>query len=213
MDSSGRYPGRPRRSRPGIAAAIGLVLVVILAGCTGGSPAPGPVAFWDALRITGADEAEGWATFGEMTSASDIVVVAEIASFELSRTFQGDAAEDLVGYGKANLKVIETLQDNPPEGLIPVEFLLGGNPKNYGATVEAIGRAVPQGRFLAFLRAKRGEGEEGLYRLVNSNGLWGQVEGTTIGAPMADPEFGMPYAAELARLASFEELLAYARAR
>lgn len=213
MELPGSAAGRSRRSRPGMAAAIGLVLVMALAGCAGGSQAPGPVAFWDALRITGADEVEGWATFGEMKSAADIVIVAEIASFELGRTFQGDAAEDLVGYGRANLKVIETLRGNPPKGLVPVEFLLGGNPKNYGATAEALGRAVPEGPFLAFLRAKRGEGEEGLYRLVNSTGLWGQVEGTTIGAPMADPEFGMPYAAELARLGSFEELLAYARAR
>jgi hypothetical protein len=211
MDASAPTTGRPGRPRL-VLASIGLLLVVAVTGCTGGSQAPGPTAFWDALRLNGADEAEGWATFREMEAAADIVMVAEVVSFGLSRTIQGDAQEDLVGYGKAEFKVIETLRGKPPEGLVPVEFLLGGNPRDYAARAEQIGRAVPKGRFLVFLRHKGGS-EAGLYRLVNSNGVWGEGQGSTIEAPVSDSEHGTPYQAELAHLASFDELIAYARAR
>lgn len=209
MDASARTTALPRRPRlwP---ALIGVLVVIALAGCTGGSRAPGPTAFWDALRVNGADEAEGWATFREMEAAADIVMVAEVVSFGLSRTIQSDANEAIVGYGKAQFRVIETLRGKPPEGLVPVEFLLPGNPKDYAARAEEMGRAVPEGRFLVFLRHKGGS-EAGLYRLVNSNGLWGEGQGSTIDAPVSDPEHGTPYEAELSHLDSFEELIAYAR--
>lgn len=213
MGVSGPNGTLPRLARSSAAVLLGLLLALASAGCTGGEPAQRRVVFWDELRIDGADEAEGWGTFGEMKAAADVVVVAEIASFEMSRTFQGDAEEDLVGYGRANLKVIESLQGDPPEGLVPVEFLLGGDPESYQATADAIGKAVPGGRFLVFLRAKRGKGEDGLFRLVNSTGLWGPVDGATIGAPMSDPEFGSPYDKELSNVESFEELVAYTRSR
>lgn len=70
---------------------------------------------------------------------------------------------------------------------------------------------LPEDEILVFLRAKRGEGEEGLYRLVNSTGLWvGSDDGVT--APLAedllaaDEKDSEPYPNEVRDISSLDEL-------
>lgn len=169
------------------------------------------MGFFDTLR-TGGDEVEGWTTIGGMKAESDIVGLGRFVSFGLSRTIQGDAPEDVVAYGKALLQLNETISGKAPDGLITVEFILPGNPAKYEATVEELERSLPTGDLLVFLRHKGGR-EAGLYRLVNSNGLWTSTTRAAVDAPFADSELGVPYASELGALTEFDQLVSYVKSR
>lgn len=95
-------------------------------------------------------------------------------------------------------------------------------PQELDTAIEEMSRGLPDGKMLLFLRAKQGASESGLYRLVNSEGLWAEASDGRVEAPLADAihleEDGDPedpghadevevlYPDELRRVFSIEEL-------
>jgi hypothetical protein len=141
--------------------------------------------WWQRLHIHGS-EVEDYESLRTMKQAADATVVGQLQDFRISRHIAGDAAEDRVSYAVANLVITESLGGAERVGSsYPVEFLLGGNPDNVLATIQQQAIALPKSPVIAFLRAKRGSGEKGLYRLVNGAGLWAEGPDGLI-APMAD---------------------------
>lgn len=189
-------------------ATCAIALVATMVACTASNSPPSSMAFFEGLRI-GGDEAEGWATIGEMKSESDIVGTGTFTSFSLGRTIQGDAPEDVVAYGQARLQLDDTISGKAPDGQIVVEFVLPGDSADYAAIAKGLENNLPQGEVLVFLREKRGSNEAGLYRLVNSNGLWASTTRAPVDAPLADARVGDVYPEETGDLSDFEELVAY----
>lgn len=198
--------------RTGVVAWV-VAMAIVTIGCgsrqaLAEAPAPPSVSFWGSVSLRGADEAEGWTTMRAMAADSDFVFVGTFESFEMGRIFQGDAAEDRVGYGTALVRPLTVVGEKKPDGMLPVEFMLPGAPSAYEATAQAIARALPRGEFVFFLRHKGGKEETGLYRLVNSTGLWSVSDGA-LDAPLADPDFGTPYAREVKAMRTLDDLVAY----
>lgn len=128
-------------------------------------------AFWDTLRIK-AFEAEKYETLAEMGEAADVVVIGRLTDFRANRQFQGDASQDVITYAAVDVKIEKVVRGEAPGSTITLEFMLPAPPKRVPAVVEAQRERMPKGKTVMFLRHKRGEGESGLYRLVNSYGLW-----------------------------------------
>lgn len=198
---------RSQRRAPRLIAIIIAAMAVLAFACTA-QPNPSSMAFFEGLRI-GGDEAEGWETIAEMKAESDVVGVATFESFELGRTLQGDAIEDVIAYGEARLTFKETISGEAPGGQVAVEFVLPGNAREQAATAERLADDLPVGDVLVFLRAKRGAGEDGLFRLVNSTGLWTATTRAALDAPLADAGVGEVYPSETKEIAGFEEFVAY----
>lgn len=157
---------------------LALALIVpVASGCSTSSPgSKSDEAFWRALRIDGAEEVYRAGTLGEMAATSDLIVVGALDSFALGRIVTGDAAQDVIGYGAATMRVDEVIAGEPPDPLI-VEFLLPTTAATLTAEglrsgANSTGRELPQGRVVMFLHEKQGRGEAGLYRLVEWRGLW-----------------------------------------
>lgn len=89
---------RTAKRLPAPAAVVISILALAACATPAGIASSGEHGqFWDALRTNG-DEAEGYPTIREMAASADAVIRAEFSSIQLSRTFQGDAPEDTVGY-------------------------------------------------------------------------------------------------------------------
>lgn len=152
-------------------------IVLVASGCSTSSPgSKSDGAFWRALRIDGAEEAYTAGTLGEMAAKSDLIVIGVMNSFELGRIVTGDAAQDVIGYGAATMRVDEVIAGKPPDPLV-VEFLLPTTAATLTAEglrsgANSTGQEMPQGRVLMFLHEKEGPGEAGLFRLVEWRGLW-----------------------------------------
>lgn len=198
---------RSQRRAPRLIATLIAAMAVSGLACTT-QPHPSSMAFFEGLRI-GGDEAEGWGTIAEMKADSDVVGVATFLRFELGRTLQGDAIEDVMAYGEATLTFKETISGEAPGEQVAVEFVLPGNVREQAATAERLADDLPVGDVLVFLRAKRGTGEDGLYRLVNSTGLWTATTRAALDAPLADAGVGEVYPSETKEIAGFEEFVAY----
>lgn len=142
--------------------------------------------FWETLRVN-ADEVEGYESMAEMAIEADAVVLGTIESIDGIRTVQGDAAEDVVTYVVASVRVDDTLRGSAEASQpILLEFLLNLPVDRTDAAVDDLRRALPDGDLVLFLRAKRGGEESGRYRLVNSLGLWAQTT-DGLGSPLAGP--------------------------
>ena len=110
---------------------------------------------------------------------SDLIIVATFESISLSRVIQGDAPQDVVGYAAATVRVDRVLAGAMPDDLV-IEFLLPTTAESLTAAglraqAESLAIDLPNDRMVLFLHEKLGAGEAGLYRLVESRGLW--VEG------------------------------------
>lgn len=148
------------------------------------SPGQDFASFWAALRID-ADEAEGFTSLEEMHARSDAVIVGRLTSFEVSRVLQGDAAEDRVGYAVSNVEILEQIRGGSLVEPVRLEFLLTSGSPDFEAQVKAAAADVPTERVVLFLRAKRGSAEAGLFRVVNSKGLWAETMRAPIDAPLS----------------------------
>lgn len=168
------------------------------------------MAFWDVLRVAG-DEVEGWPTIGEMKESADAVVMGKFVSFALNRVVAGDAAEDSVGYGAAKVQLAETISGMTEGGPITLEFVLPGTAGDFEAVVKELETSLPEGEMLLFLREKRGTGEAGLFRLVNSNGLWTTTSRADVDAPLADARVGETYKSEVGEFSSLDQLVDYVK--
>lgn len=198
---------------PSISSAVAARLTVLLIAVSGCTAAPTPTgsippiaSFWDAVRITG-DEVEGYKSIAEMGEAADAVVVGRFTSLGLSREVHGDAPEDVVLYAAAQLEIGHVFAGRIGERSIPFEFLLGGQPA--AAEMQALEDALPRGDLIVFLRDKGGR-EAGLYRAVNSVGLWASSDRATLDTPLAEaPPAESVFAGEVAGIASVAEMAEY----
>lgn len=200
-----------RRGKATALLPLALLLVVVMSACGARLDSPSDEAFWHALRITG-DEVEGYTSLQDMAKHADLVVVGSFSIFGPSRTLQGDAPGDIVGYAAATVRVEELLSGSPPPDPLVVEFLLPTTSMETSTAtflqkVGDLAAQLPKVNVVLFLREKRGAGEEGLFRLVNSFGLWTEVDGTLM-SPLHDAmdEGESPYAAELKGIASIQAL-------
>lgn len=126
--------------------------------------------FWSPFAVAG-DEVEGFASLAEMSQSADLVVTAQVSDISLGRSIQYDTPEDVVNYASVSLDVIDTVEGASPDAL-SVEFLMTAvTTEDAERSVESLKQLLPAEPAIFFLRAKRGEGEQGLFRLVNRNGL------------------------------------------
>jgi len=169
------------------------------------------MAFWQALRI-GGDEVEGFTTLGAMTRAADVVGVGRIVSFDLGRMIQGGTPEDIVGYGAAKLELDEAIGGPAQVEPITLEFLLPGHPDNYKAMVKDLQGSVPVGPVLVFLRHTGGN-EAGLFRLVNSRGLWTSTPRSGVDAPLTEAGGVDFYGHEIGDFTELDQLVAYVKSQ
>jgi hypothetical protein len=146
------------------------------------STEPPHAGFWETLQIV-ADEVEGYPSLTEMAEKADHVVIGTISNFRLNRRIFGDSPENVVHMAAVDLEVTEVVRGPVPARKLVLEFLLPGAPKHVEARVRQQAATMPTGPMLFFLRHKGGE-EQGLYRIVNSLGLWTQ-DGAHIRAPLA----------------------------
>lgn len=201
------------RSKMGVLALAAIALVVLGSACgTGGGVSPQAAAvqedgFWSALRVEG-DDVEGFPTLAAMARGADAVVVGRFSSFGVSRTLQGDAAEDVVVYAKATLEIEKTLVGGAPAASVPLEFLLPAGPGEADAAAARLNQELPGGRMVVFLRGKRAPGEAGLYRVVNSRGLFAATARGPVDTPLAEdvPAADGLFTAELAAVRSIDDL-------
>lgn len=194
------------RSRRRHAVAALAVMVSLGVTACGGSDTSAPTdSAYAALRVQGL-EVESYGSLREMAGGADLVVIGKFTSFDISRTIQGDAAQDVVVYGKATLVVTRKVVEEPVATELPVEFLLPYGPDEAAAKAAEFAAGLPQEEVLVFLRHKGGA-EAGLYRLVNSQGLWTSTVRATLDAPLAEEAPGSgPYKGELAGIGSIDEL-------
>ena len=172
---------------------------------TARTEAAGHAAFWPSLRVAG-DEVESYATLSEMARGADAVVMGTFKSFSPSRTIRGDAPEDVVVYAKGELEIQQNVVGAAPSRTVALEFILP--PGDADSLVGQLNAALPRGPMLVFLRAKRGDGETGLFRVVNSRGLWAKTDRSPVDTPLAEgpPTTSGLYAEERAGVQSVDEL-------
>lgn len=162
--------------------------------------------FWSGLRIAG-DEAEGYASLKEMKAEADAVVIGTFGSFEVGRRFQADAPEDVTAYAVAEVVVKERLGGLVPDRL-KLEFLWSGPIERVAEGVTEMADTMPTGDLVLFLRAKRGANEDGLYRVVNSVGLWAATDRADLDTPLGDESSGISlYAEELRSVRSLADFV------
>jgi hypothetical protein len=207
-----RMPFAARRRWGVLAVMTTLALAALMTACGGGSEertartkAADHASFWPSLRVAG-DEVERYATLAEMARKADAVVMGTFKSFSPSRTIRGDAPEDVVVYAKGELEIQQNVVGAAPSPTVALEFILP--PGEAHALIGQLNAALPRGPALVFLRAKRGDGEAGLFRVVNSRGLWAPTKRSAVDTPLAEesPMSSGLYAEERAGVQSVDEL-------
>lgn len=146
------------------------------------SAAPPFPGFWESLHVHG-DEAEGYKTLSEMAESADHVVLGTLTNFRLNRQIQTGSAEYVIQMGAADLQVTRVVRGENPGKVVVLEFLLTGPPEHMATKIRQQAETMPAGPALFFLRHKGGK-EAGLYRIVNSRGLW-ISDGDKLTAPLA----------------------------
>lgn len=171
----------------------GLWLLVAFVGISGAaSCSTGDAedeAFWSELRLAGgAVEAEQYDSAKAMVEAADFVAQGRFVGTKGVRLIQGDAAEDQVFLAQLVFEVGQVVNGPDSDPTIIVEFLVGSaSEKEAQAVVDVLQKATPETGILLFVRHKRGAQESGLYRPINSLGLWAEREGKP-NAPLSDDD-------------------------
>ncbi|MDG4824013.1 hypothetical protein O7635_19330 [Asanoa sp. WMMD1127] len=162
--------------------------------------------FWETFRITG-DEVEPYAPMGSMVMSADATVLGRFSGVGKMRTVSAEAG-DSVHYLAVNLSVSRQLAGGRIPSPVPVEFMIsaqqGAGPDD---AVKEVSASLPQGEMVVFLRHKGGA-EAGLYRVVNSRGLWTATSRDAIDTPLAEQPARNDdhYKADLASVASVSAL-------
>lgn len=196
-----------RRSvRFGMAAMLIIALAAALAVISTTRTRP-PESFWERFRITGLETSD-FATLKEMLIASDAVVVARVSGVSLGRTIQGDSTDDAVIYAQIELEVEQLIAGSSPRS-IPIEFLVGPTPEQAAADIKSLRESLPSELAVVFLHEKRGKGESGLYRVVNSAGLWTTTARSDLDTPLRDdaPDVSRLFVAELKAVGTLDGLI------
>lgn len=163
-----------------IRACVAGVLVATLAACATGAQSGRDLS---ALAVAG-DEAEHFDSLEAMAASSDAVIVGTASPLTVHRTLQGDAEEDVVVYLATTVSIEESVSGAfEPGDAVTVEFL---SPATTLGGAESLAREVTMGDRpnLMMLRDKGGD-EAGIYRIVNSLGLWVDGEDGPI-APLSE---------------------------
>lgn len=161
---------------------------------------------WAPLRVIGALEAERYPSIEAMRDSTDAVVAGSFVSFG-TRSFHGDAAEDVLVYLVATLRVDEVLAGILTEPTVPLEFVVPSAVAEDAPVLGTLAASLPRTEMVFFLRHKRGDGETGLYRLVKSTGLWTPTARSGLDTPLAraSPDVAGTYSDELSQVASIGE--------
>jgi hypothetical protein len=155
--------------------------------------------FWKSFRVDGM-EVEHFESLSDMKKSADLVIEGALIDFRLSREIRTAIGEDSVAYGLATVRVSRVLKGQVKAETVPVEFLMPDSPEALSSRVADLESTLPAGAIVLFLRDKGGR-ESGLYRTVNSWGLWasggrGVIAPLVEGSPEADNS--RSYVAELA---------------
>ena len=135
--------------------------------------------------IVGGSEFEHYDSLAEMASAADLVVQASFVDFRRGRTFYGDAEEDVVHFAIVDLDISDVLRGGLVAERVTIEFLVTAHPDRIDEFFEAQESGLPPGELVLFLRdiaATEGHfyPDEGRpHRLVNSAGLWAEINGAS----------------------------------
>lgn len=189
--------------------AVGLASIALLfSGCgDSGRSSSGPASSsstvapspskgnYDALRLSGALEAERFSTFREMAGSADRVALGQFVEFRDGRTIQGDAAEDVVRMIEGVFAVESNVSGSGAEEVVVQFVSAGGTDEAHRQGLSDLQAAVRAGPAVAFLREK--QDDSGGWRLVNSYGLVTASEEYPVDVPLGevdarpDPEDGM----------------------
>jgi hypothetical protein len=185
-------------------------IAVLAIAYGGGNEDISQAAFWEPFRAGGGLEAEGYATLSDMAESADLVARGRFVAFEDSREVTGDVRQDVVTYGATTFVLDEVIRGRAGGDRLVVEFIINERPDRVAEFIATQAANLPEGEIIVFLRAKRGRGESGLYRLVNSVGLWTTVN-DRVQAPLAEilSDGILPYADELASIQQLDELAAH----
>lgn len=211
--------GAHDRARAPRRAALAALVVIAMLGIVYGATRPdGPADaqpagqtgsqttdVWEPLRVIGALEAERYPSIAAMRDSADAVVAGSFVSFD-TRTFHGDAAEDVIVYLVATLRVDEVLAGSLAQPTVPLEFLVPSVVADDAPVLETLAATLPRSQMVLFLRHKGGA-EAGLYRVVNSTGLWAPTKRSGLDTPLAEaaPELAGAYNAELSHVTSMDD--------
>jgi hypothetical protein len=167
-------------------------------------------AFWEPFMIEGPaiDEVSHFESLAEMLAAADAVVVARVTDVAVSRIWQGERPGERWPYVRVQLRIDRVISGHAP-GIVQLEFLAGGAEQQVPVFVESQKGKLPADSVVVFLHAKGGAGEAGLYRVINSTGLWAPTTRASLDAPLRmepPPKSGL-YAAEIAGIREMNGLV------
>lgn len=148
--------------------------LALATSCATSDRTSGP-RFWESLRTTG-DEVEPAMAVEDMAQAADAVVLGVFARVLGERVLDVPEAGDSVSYLQLELRVLEVVEGGVPGESVVIEFL-----------ADAPEREVPGERALVFLHEKRSAVDPpGVYRVLNSVGLWMATERAELDTPLAE---------------------------
>ncbi|MDQ3358289.1 MAG: hypothetical protein M3520_05410 [Actinomycetota bacterium] len=128
-------------------------------------------AFWTSLYQE-AEYVEQHESLTAMGEASDLVVVARPADFEVGTVIEDEEApEGSVVFGFMRLQDVDVIAGELRADSVQVAFWMPGRPENAREAVAEADSSLPQAPALFFLRETDDSGPT-VYRLVNGNGLW-----------------------------------------
>lgn len=191
---------------------VAVVLAAAVVACGfGATPSEAPSdAFWAALSPgPDADEVDRFDSLKEMAAGSDAVVLGSISSIVVGRLVGGDASGDVIAYVQVAYDVEKVVAGDAPDH-VTIEFL-GGSPDAARALVgRALAAGLPHTMVLIFLHAKLGAGEAGLYRPVNSTGVWAATRRAALDSPLQQsaPSVSGLYEREIVNLRNIDDLAA-----
>ncbi|SCL67715.1 hypothetical protein [Micromonospora peucetia] len=210
----------PRRARGvAIIAALFLGVSISLSACaeprSGSDPTAGSAEaqnsderFWQTFRISG-DEVEPYVPLGSMAQTADATVLARFGKVGKIRTLTAEG-NDTVHYVSVDLAVTRELAGKGGlPSVVPLEFMvIPGRGQSIDDVAGEMSAALPKEEMVLFLRAKKGAGEAGLYRVVNSRGLWASTSRETLDTPLAEKPVKdeAQYKSDLAKVSTIPEL-------
>lgn len=190
------------------------VLVFVAGSCHGagasGSDAGEVSEFWSILRVAGV-EAERFLTFEEMADSADIVAMGRFAGFTDVRVITTDTEEDIVFLGVGTIEITDFIAGREPSDIesVTIEFLLPVFTLEDAEKLvfDQLAAFTPKQELLLFLRHKGPPGEVGLYRAVNSLGIWFDDVDAGLVAPLAlDPDEAHEFSHTIADATSVSDI-------
>lgn len=126
--------------------------------------------FYDLYQGESEQDAVRFNSVSEMASASNVIAIGRFVGFGLSRQVPGSVSNPPVTYAAAEFSVEQYAKGQDTGEPITLEFVSSSD------NISLIAAALPTERMLVFLSQKTGADEVGLYRLVNSDGLFVEVQ-------------------------------------